>query len=460
MAPQLFCTSCGWRIDGEVLFCENCGESVSQVHTTAAIVSTAAMDVVALNGGAAASLPLHRTRTAIGTWLAPFNGAVLFGGTVVSVFDFLSPRIVLLPLAAILAASALLLMILARKFIAPDLKSESKMRQVMAPDVVFHKSPLLIMMSVFTALTVTGAAWSGAASATGGVMASKFDMVRGAQMQLGILHVMQKEQRVQTAVLVDIRDGLQVQSAAAGVAAKSADKKTTAILDDTGVIRNAVTRELTAFEALAAQGYGATKYDLCAALIAGNTKAVDLLVKMGFNDQSLILVSASKEFHCLESVFLNIDARFKLRTIAAQLPLNVELLDKYYQPMHVYGDSKMIDSPGLLTELGIIDGVSKIPTIIWIEDATPLLLSVWGNNIEAADFLLNAGVNRDQGARLKITHYKDTIGKYGIASLEIKDYVATLSPLSEAKRLGRKDIVALLINYKAKGEFSKSLIKK
>ncbi len=54
---------------------------------------------------------------------------------------------------------------------------------------------------------VTGAAWSSATSASGGVIASKFDAARNAQMQLGVLHGLQKEQRVQTAVMEDIREG-------------------------------------------------------------------------------------------------------------------------------------------------------------------------------------------------------------------------------------------------------------
>ena len=39
------------------------------------------------------------------------------------------------------------------------------------------------------------------------MIASKFDAARNAQMQLGVMHGLQKEQRVQTAVLEDIRDG-------------------------------------------------------------------------------------------------------------------------------------------------------------------------------------------------------------------------------------------------------------
>lgn len=453
MVNSFFCTSCGCRSDAGTAFCENCGERVEDVHKTDDVVTRGANNTAEFTAAPPAVLPLHRTRTAIGTWVAPFNASILFGGTVISIFDFLSPRIVLLPAAAIATVGALLLIILLRKYVAPNLDRGSKVRRVLEPDVVFHKSPLLIAATVMSMLMMTGAAWSGAASATGGVMASSFDMVRGAQMQLGILHGMQKEQRVQTAVLVDIRDGLQVQSAAAGVVAKSADKKTSAILDDTGVIRNAVTRELTPFEALAAQGYGATKEDLCAALIAGNTKAIDLLLKMGFNDNSLVMVIGSNELHCLESVFLNIEARVKLRTMAAQLPLNVEQLNKYYTPLRVDDKSRMIDSPGLLTELGINTNINKDTLFFTNMEVTPLLLCVWGNNVEAADLLLKLGVNKNNGGRMKISHLN-------VRASKMINYSVILSPLSEAKRLGRIELVALLIKYSAKEGSSKTLIEK
>lgn len=453
MVNSLFCTSCGCQSDAGTTFCENCGERVEDVHKAGEVTPHGVTYTAEFTDAAPAVLPLHKTRAAIGTWVAPFNASILFGGTVVSIFDFLSPRIVLLPIAACVTVAALLSIILLRKYVAPNLDCASNVRRALAPDVVFHKSPLLIMAAVMSTLIVTGAAWSGTASATGGVIASNFDMVRGAQMQLGILQGMQKEQRVQTAVLVDIRDGLQVQSAAAGVAAKSSDKKTSAILDDTGVIRNAVTRELTPFEALAAQGYGATKDDLCAALIAGNVKAIDLLLKMGFNDKSLVMVSGSNEFHCLESVFLNIEERVNFRTMAEQLPLNVEQLNKYYISVRVDYKSKIIDSPGLLTKLGINLNTNKDTLFFRNMEVTPLLLCVWGNNIEAAALLLKLGVNKNNGGRMNIFHDN-------IKARKINEYTVTLSPLSEAKRLGRDELVALLVKYNAEDGFSKTLIEK
>lgn len=203
----MFCTSCGQGLALETRFCDSCGEAVSTLDKS----NETPLGVSAGTGEPAseapAKLPLQKTRTAISTWLAPFNAALFFGGTLASVFDFLSPRVALLPIAATIAVVGLLVSVLLRKYVAPSLQEASKLRRLLAPDGDIHKSPLLIVTAVLSTLMVTGAAWSGATSATGGVIASKFDAARNAQMQLGVMQGLQKEQRVQTAVLEDIREG-------------------------------------------------------------------------------------------------------------------------------------------------------------------------------------------------------------------------------------------------------------
>ena len=137
----------------------------------------------------------------------PFNATLIFGITLAGIFDFLSPRVALLPVAATLAVAGLITALLLRKFVAPSLPSGSALHRALAPNVSLHKSPLLISASTLSALLVSGAAWSNASSAAGGIIAGKFDAARNAQMQLGVMQGLQKEQRVQTAVLEDIREG-------------------------------------------------------------------------------------------------------------------------------------------------------------------------------------------------------------------------------------------------------------
>ena len=194
-----FCTSCGHGAAADCSFCENCGvvfltpESVTKLESS--------------EPGQETVLPLHRTRGLVSTWIMPFNAALIFGITLAGVFDFLSPRIALLPIAASVAVTGLIVVICLRKFVAPGLPEASKLKRALAPAAGLHRSPLMIVTGVLSALMVTGAAWSSAASASGGVIASKFDGARNAQMQLGVLQSLQKEQRVQTAVLEDIREG-------------------------------------------------------------------------------------------------------------------------------------------------------------------------------------------------------------------------------------------------------------
>ena len=203
----LSCKSCGHHLGLDARFCENCGA----VHENSA--STTSIPATSVKVAVASPVPFtqHNVvkfgRAAVSTWVIPFNATLVFGGTLVGVFDFLSPRVSLLPIAATVAVIGLLAAIALRRFVAPSLPADSTFRRALAPEARLYKSPVLIATGLLSALMVTGAAWSGAASAGGGVLASNFDAARAAQTQIGILKAVQKEQRQQTAVLEDIRDG-------------------------------------------------------------------------------------------------------------------------------------------------------------------------------------------------------------------------------------------------------------
>lgn len=153
------------------------------------------------------SLVLQKGRTVISGWVMPFNASLVFGTTLTGVFDFISPRVALLPIAATVALTVLVGTTLLRKFLAPQLPDSSAFKRLLAPRAPLHRCPILVAGGVLSALMVTGAVWSSANAAEGGIIASKFDAVKNAQMQLGVMTIIQKEQRVQTAVLEDIREG-------------------------------------------------------------------------------------------------------------------------------------------------------------------------------------------------------------------------------------------------------------
>ena len=205
-----FCTSCGIQTRVDQKHCEECGhrlndDSASNQSTESTNESTAAARATAALR--ALFLPVNQKHSTLFTWLEIGIKTLAVGLPLAALFDFLSPRVSLLPIAATFAVVGLLTTIALRKFVAPSLPPTSKLRRALAPEEGIFKSRLLIGTYLLSALMVTGAAWSTANAPEGGIIASKFDSARVAQLQVGILKGMQKEQRQQTAVLEDIREG-------------------------------------------------------------------------------------------------------------------------------------------------------------------------------------------------------------------------------------------------------------
>lgn len=209
MRTQL-CPQCVY-ISTSDKFCEHCGLSKEAIST--AQLETPPADLLPEPAPATPLMPLapHALPASHDTgWLKMLDvtGKVTGLGTpLAAVFDFLSPRVALFPIAATVAVVGLLAAVALRKFVAPSLPATSKFRMALAPEAGLHRSRMVIGTGMLSALMVTGAAWSNANAPEGGVIASKFDAAKSAQMQLGILQAVQKEQRVQTAVLEDIREG-------------------------------------------------------------------------------------------------------------------------------------------------------------------------------------------------------------------------------------------------------------
>lgn len=202
-----FCTSCGYRAAIDAKFCENCGTTFVNSDSSKFQAPIDTAPTVPMQAAAQPEALIAQARGVVSTWVMPFNASLVFGSTLVAVFDFLSPRIALLPIAATIAVVGLLASLALRKFVAPSLPEGSAFRRALAPETKLHKSPVLIATGLLSAMMVSGAAWSNVNSAEGGIIASKFNAAKNAQMQLGVMQAVQKEQRVQTAVLEDIRDG-------------------------------------------------------------------------------------------------------------------------------------------------------------------------------------------------------------------------------------------------------------
>lgn len=210
-----FCTNCRAKVLYGQRFCDDCGHSLVE-ETTTSDGNTLPITASETTIPAVSPIPpipagqekiTNNDGSNWAKWLDVGSKTAGLGAPFAAAFDFLSPRIALLPIAASVAVAGLLATMALRKFVAPSLPLTSKFRAALAPEAGLHRSRLMIGTGVLSALMVTGAAWSNANSLEGGVIASKFDAARVAQMQLGILQAMQKEQRQQTAVLEDIREG-------------------------------------------------------------------------------------------------------------------------------------------------------------------------------------------------------------------------------------------------------------
>ena len=152
-------------------------------------------------------IPLHKARWVISNWVMPFNATLIFCGTVVAALDFLSPRIAILPFASVAAITLLLALVAARKVLGASLQPGSAARWWLAPDLTLPRSPAALLVALTALLMTAGAVWSNSTQAQGGILASRFDAARSAQESLGILHALRAEQKLQTALLEDIREG-------------------------------------------------------------------------------------------------------------------------------------------------------------------------------------------------------------------------------------------------------------
>lgn len=206
---EVFCTDCGRPVSASARYCEFCGHPLDPlaVPGQSAGQNTVPQAPPPPETSVSPGLPVDEARKVISNWVTPFNATIVFGTSVVGAMDFLSPRVALLPLAATAAVVGLIGCLLLRRYIAPKLPVTSKLRSALAPESRMHRSPLMIVTVVLSALMVSGAAWSSAEASRGGILAGKFDAARHAQLQLGVLQSVQKEQRVQTAVMEDIREG-------------------------------------------------------------------------------------------------------------------------------------------------------------------------------------------------------------------------------------------------------------
>jgi len=191
VADQI-CEFCREMVQEGASFCSSCGQRVSN-STTAALGIGDQPQTKKRFPSDSEELPLFKTRTFITTWIAPINATILFSGALVGFFDFLSPRIALLPGASIVAVLSTVGIIAVRHFVARHLPPEHKLYKLCAPGESITKAPAVLMTALLSLLLVTGTAWSTSKSSEGGFIASNFEAARDAQIQLGILKEMHRE---------------------------------------------------------------------------------------------------------------------------------------------------------------------------------------------------------------------------------------------------------------------------
>ena len=92
-----FCTVCGHRAFADTRFCDECGAvfDVDLAYDRKTNIETIPADTPTTREAV-----VKNARLVISSWVIPINATLVFGSTLVAVFDFLSPRVVLLPIAS------------------------------------------------------------------------------------------------------------------------------------------------------------------------------------------------------------------------------------------------------------------------------------------------------------------------------------------------------------------------
>ena len=199
---------------------------------------------------------------------------------------------------------------------------------------------------------------------------------------------------------------------------------------DTAEIKAVVTRAIPPAEALTRLGYTTSAEDVCRAIKLGELDALALMVKMGVTSAPMSVPRGGGMYTlCIESLLLAADSHPKLVEIDTILPVLAADLNRLHGSELLGWNAA---GPIRLAPLLKAAGVAPAPQALLMDvQASALMFAVWGDNLGALQSLLKLAADPNQGAKLSVL---DGINVYSLH----------LTPLVEARRLGRSNLADVL----------------
>lgn len=197
-------------------------------------------------------------------------------------------------------------------------------------------------------------------------------------------------------------------------------------------------------QALARLGFTSSFDDVCRAFNTGNSAALTLIAKTGVKSASVSQpLGAGQYALCIEPLLLAAEQGRDIKSMLAILPIAPPDLSRLHvsQQLGVL-DSGPISLPPLIKAAGA--GADKKARLMHVF-ASPLMFAVWADNAYATQALLKAGADPNQGARLGVMPANDVLNNYSL----------TVTPLAEARRLGRTSVVDALMAAGARSRVEK-----
>lgn len=218
---------------------------------------------------------------------------------------------------------------------------------------------------------------------------------------------------------------------------------------DASAIKAAVTREVPPAEALARLGFTSSFEDVCRAFNAENAEALKLIAKIGMKSASVSEPLGGGQYAlCIEPLLLTAEKGSDIEAMLMILPIAPRDLNRLHVSQQLgFLDSGPIALPPLIKAAGVAsDAKARLMHVF----ASPLMFAVWADNLAATQALLKAGADPNQGANLGV------MGTYRPpADYSLKDFSLTVTPLFEARRLGRTGLVDTLVAAGARSQVKK-----
>lgn len=219
-----------------------------------------------------------------------------------------------------------------------------------------------------------------------------------------------------------LRSLVAAQERTAATAASTADRAA-AIQADTQAIHSAVTRPKTPAEALADLGFNAGAEDTCRAVSTGAVNVLQLMQKLQEFKTSLSVVLGGGQYAlCIEEALLDARRGVAVARALSQIEVRAEDVNRLYVAQTIgAGSSEALRPLDVLATVGL---ATETRSRLMSARATPLMYSVWGNNMPAVEALLAQGADANQSSRFDY-------------SVGTRMTSVAISPMAEAQRLGR-----------------------